>query len=106
MCLPRDCPFVHLCDAPRQDSYSADDLLNTARAERLPPGEGQIDLQGFLGALPKDVWIAAEAPMVTLAAQDGSKAVLQQVQTACRALMSGRTGLRPDAGAIEPRGRR
>lgn len=84
---PARLPFAHLCDAPRQDSYSEEDLLQTARAERLPPGAGQIDLAGFLAALPKDIWITAEVPMATLSAQEGSKAVLQRVQSACRAMM-------------------
>jgi sugar phosphate isomerase/epimerase len=88
-------PFVHLCDAFRQDRYSEDDLLKTARAERLPPGEGQIDLQGFLGALPKDVWITAEVPMAALAAREGSKTVLQRVQSACRVLMAHGYGRTP-----------
>ena len=81
-------PFVHLCDAFRQDSYSEEDLLHTARSERLPPGEGQIDLKAFLGALPENIWINAEVPMATLAAREGSRTVLQRVQTACRAMMS------------------
>ncbi|MDP4992298.1 MAG: sugar phosphate isomerase/epimerase, partial [Marivita lacus] len=32
--------LAHLCDATVQQSYTTDELLFTARAERLPPGEG------------------------------------------------------------------
>ena len=33
-------PFVHVCDATVQDTYTTEELLHTGRAERLPPGEG------------------------------------------------------------------
>ena len=33
-------PFVHVCDAPVQATYSTEELLHAGRAERLPPGEG------------------------------------------------------------------
>lgn len=55
--------MAHLCDAPVLATYSTDELLHTARAARLPPGEGQIDLEGFLGALPADLPLGLEVPM-------------------------------------------
>ena len=45
-------PFLHLCDAPVQDSYTTEELLHTARGERFAPGDGQIDLAAFLKAAP------------------------------------------------------
>lgn len=94
---PARMPFVHLCDAPHQASYSEQDLLQTARAERLPPGEGQIDLKAFFSALPNNIWTTAEVPMTTLAAREGSRTVLQRVQNACRAMMLDRTYVGPEA---------
>ncbi|MBF9034362.1 TIM barrel protein [Rhodobacterales bacterium HKCCE2091] len=81
-------PFAHLCDAVRLPSYSDDDLLHAARAERLPPGEGQIDLEGFLSALPPDLPLAAEVPMTALASAEGPAAVLARVHHACRKLIA------------------
>lgn len=37
---PARLPFAHLCDAARQPCYRQDELLRTARAERLPAGAG------------------------------------------------------------------
>jgi sugar phosphate isomerase/epimerase len=37
-------PFVHVADAPVQENYTIDELLYAGRAERLPPGEGGIDI--------------------------------------------------------------
>jgi sugar phosphate isomerase/epimerase len=55
-------PFAHLCDAPVNPPYSTEDLLYTARAERLPPGDGQIDLHSFIAALPADIPLSLEIP--------------------------------------------
>lgn len=88
-------PFAHLCDAPVAPPYTHADLLHAARAERLPPGEGQIDLTGFLRALPRGLPLAVEVPMTALARTTGSRAVLARVAAATRALLD-RTGDRAD----------
>jgi sugar phosphate isomerase/epimerase len=54
--------FAHLCDAMVQDSYTESELLFTARAERLPPGHGQIDLSALLRALPENLPLGIELP--------------------------------------------
>ncbi len=84
---PSRLPFAHICDAPVQQSYSEADLLHTARDERLPPGEGDIDLAGFLGALPSDIPVCAEVPMTSLTAAAGEDVVLGRVAAACRRLL-------------------
>ncbi len=73
-------PFAHLCDAPRHPPYSTEDLLQTARAERLAPGEGQIDLRAFVTALPPDLAMGLEVPMLAKAEAEGSAAVLKHVR--------------------------
>ncbi|MCX7646099.1 MAG: sugar phosphate isomerase/epimerase [Rhodobacteraceae bacterium] len=59
---PDRLPFVHLCDAPVCPPYTTDELLHTARAHRLPPGAGGIDLGALLAALPPEVPLALEVP--------------------------------------------
>lgn len=59
---PARLPFAHLCDAVVAPPYSTDALLHTARADRLAPGQGQIDLAGFIAALPPDLPLALEIP--------------------------------------------
>ena len=57
--IPRDwLHYAQVCDAttrPDHDGpFTVDELIHTARAERLLPGEGEIDLGGLFAALPAD----------------------------------------------------
>lgn len=90
---PARLPFLHLCDALVHPPYSTDDLLHAGRAERLPPGVGQIDLKAILARLPRHLPIALEVPMRSLHASEGSKAVASRVLDAARQLLGsvGRT---------------
>jgi sugar phosphate isomerase/epimerase len=49
-----------------------DAILAEARAERLFPGEGSIDLLGLLRALPRDMPLSVEVPTRTLAESVGA----------------------------------
>lgn len=87
--LPPDrVPFAHLCDAPRKPAYATADLLRTAREERLPPGEGGIDLHAFLASLPQGTAIALEVPMARALARDGADAVLDRLRRAADGVLS------------------
>ena len=55
-------PFAHLCDALVQPRYTEEELLDTARRERLPPGEGEIALTNLLRSLPRDIPLGLEIP--------------------------------------------
>lgn len=85
---PAMLPFAHLCDAPVAPPYTTEALLHAARAERLPPGAGQIDLAGFLAALPPGLPLALEVPMTALTRQIGAAAVLAHVARATRAWLA------------------
>lgn len=63
---PARFPFAHVCDAMRQPSYTTEELLYAGRAERLPPGDGEIDIRSILHALPEDIPLALEVPMVSI----------------------------------------
>lgn len=56
-------PFIHLCDAPVQPSYSETELLHTARGARLIPNEGSISLYDIINRFPCDTPISLEIPM-------------------------------------------
>jgi sugar phosphate isomerase/epimerase len=64
---PSRLPYVQLCDAPAERPQDTETLLHQARAERLMPGDGGLDLAGLLQALPARVPISVEVPMRTLA---------------------------------------
>jgi sugar phosphate isomerase/epimerase len=84
---PSRLPFLHLCDAPVRPPYSTEALLHAGRAERLPPGEGEIDLASILRSLPKDIPVALEVPMSATARRYGPEAVALQVRRAAERLL-------------------
>lgn len=86
---PSRFPFVHVCDAPVRERYTTDELLHAGRAERLPPGEGEIDIRGILAHLPADVPVALEVPMTAMTAADGVEAVALRVRRAAGRLLDG-----------------
>ncbi|BCQ25318.1 TIM barrel protein [Caballeronia sp. NK8] len=62
--LPREWfGYVQFCDASAARPADLDTLLYQARAERMIPGEGGLDLAGILRALPDDLPLSIEVPM-------------------------------------------
>jgi sugar phosphate isomerase/epimerase len=59
--------YMQLCDAPGERPQDRATLLHQARAERLMPGDGALDLCGILRAVPADLPISLEIPMQSLA---------------------------------------
>jgi sugar phosphate isomerase/epimerase len=59
--------YMQLCDAPAERPSDIQGLLYQARAERLLPGDGGLDLIGMLREVPGDLPISLEIPMETLA---------------------------------------
>ncbi|HEY2928969.1 sugar phosphate isomerase/epimerase family protein, partial [Piscinibacter sp.] len=64
---PQRLPYLQFCDAPAERPSTLEGLLHQARAERLPPGQGGLDLAALLRAVPRDVPLSLEVPMATLA---------------------------------------
>ena len=52
--------YAQICDGEAGTAFSTEQLIHTARCERLLPGEGTIDLQGLFGALPSDLPVSVE----------------------------------------------
>jgi 4-hydroxyphenylpyruvate dioxygenase len=65
--------FAHVCDAPAAIPSTNEGLIHTARFERLYPGDGGIDLDGILAALPPGLPYALEIPRAQMVAQVGAK---------------------------------
>ena len=59
--------YAQLCDAPAERPQDTETLLFQARAERLMPGDGGLDLRGMLQALPAALPLGLEVPMQSLA---------------------------------------
>jgi len=64
---PERLRYAQLCDAPAERPRDMETVLHQARAERLMPGDGGLDLLGILRALPRGVPLSLEVPMATLA---------------------------------------
>ncbi|TMG97299.1 MAG: sugar phosphate isomerase/epimerase [Betaproteobacteria bacterium] len=58
--------YMQLCDAPAERPTDTETLLHQARAERLMPGDGGVDLRGILRAVSPDLPLSLEIPMRTL----------------------------------------
>jgi sugar phosphate isomerase/epimerase len=86
---PGRIPFVHVCDAAAERPSTTEGLLLQARAERLPPGEGGLDIKGILRHMPPGVPMALEVPMEALTREIGAEAVARRVREAARRLLDG-----------------
>lgn len=62
--------YVQLCDAPAERPLDEETLIYQARAARMIPGSGGLDLHGLLAALPSDLPVSVEVP---LAGADGKR---------------------------------
>jgi sugar phosphate isomerase/epimerase len=59
--IPR--PLLHyaqICDAQAGTHFTSEQMIQTARCERLLPGDGSINVQGLFDALPADLPISVE----------------------------------------------
>jgi sugar phosphate isomerase/epimerase len=59
--------YLQICDAPAEQPKTIEEMIHTARAERLRPGEGGLDLVAIFAALPRDVPVSIEVPTLELA---------------------------------------
>ena len=79
--------------APAERPRDLAGLLHQARAERLLPGEGGLDLRGIFGALPRDTPVSVEIPMERLAksvpALERARRALHATQRLLHALPAG-----------------
>ena len=52
--------YAQICDASAGLHFSTEEMIHTARCERLLPGEGSINVQGLFDALPADLPVSVE----------------------------------------------
>jgi sugar phosphate isomerase/epimerase len=62
---PSEIAYAQLCDARLPRPTTRDDIANEGRYDRLMPGSGSLPLGDFVQALPSDIAIAVEIPMMT-----------------------------------------
>ena len=78
---------AHLCDAPVLPAYDEATLLFAAREERLLPGQGQIDLAAYLGALPAELPLGIEVPRTRTFQAIGGRELVRATGRAARSFL-------------------
>ncbi len=59
--IPRELlHYAQICDAQAGQNFSTEQMIHTARCERLLPGDGTIDVKGLFDALPADLPVSVE----------------------------------------------
>lgn len=80
--------YVQLCDAPAARPDDVSEMMRQSRCERLYPGEGAIDVQGMLRALPADLAISIEVPHIARIKQRGEVAHARHAREQVIALLA------------------
>ena len=80
--------YAQLCDAPATRPTDTETLLHQARAERLMPGDGGLDLKAILRGLPERLPLGLEIPMHELAKSVGAVDRARQMRIKAEALLA------------------
>ena len=80
--------FMQFCDVPAALPSTMDAILAEARAERLFPGDGGLDLLGLLRAVPADIPLSIEVPTHTLARSVGATERARRALAATRRVLA------------------
>lgn len=81
--------YAQICDAPGSMPVSFEQLIYTARTQRLLPGEGTIDIRGVFDQLPVTLPVSVEIPSVPVKAEVGVEAFARQALAASRRVLEG-----------------
>ncbi len=52
--------YAQICDAEAGTHFTTEEMIHTARCERLLPGDGTIDIRSLFAALPADLPVSVE----------------------------------------------
>lgn len=85
---PAHLHFMQFCDVPAAVPEAMDAILAEARAERLFPGEGGLDLLALLRAVPRDLPLSLEVPTHTLARSVGATERARRALAATRRVLA------------------
>lgn len=80
--------YVQFCDSPLAYSSAIDDLIHAARAARLYPGEGELDLLSLLKAIPSDTVLSIEVPKLALVGEVSARDRAAQALAGMKALVA------------------
>jgi sugar phosphate isomerase/epimerase len=73
--IPREwLHYAQMCDAQAGLNFTTEELIHTARQERILPGEGNIDVTGLFATLPQDLPVSVEIVNLERSKPMGDKA--------------------------------
>lgn len=87
--------FAQIADAPAVAPSRTDGLIHTARAARLLPGDGSVDLKGLLTHLPTGTPLAIEIPNAALSEVLSDEDRIRMAREALERLLAEIDGPRP-----------
>lgn len=86
--IPRELlHYAQMCDATAGVNFTTEELIHTARQERLLPGEGTIDVAGLFACLPQDLPVSVEIVNLERSTPMGDKAWAKLSLAACQKLL-------------------
>jgi sugar phosphate isomerase/epimerase len=85
---PSQLRYMQFCDVPAEIPPTMEAILDQARAERLFPGDGGVDLLGLLRALPRDIPLSVEVPTHQLARTVGATERARRALAATRRVLA------------------
>lgn len=86
--IPREwLHYVQICDGPVPRPTTDAEMIRQAREERLPTGEGGIDIAGILAALPDGLPVSIELPNEPRRHAAGTDGWLDHLLTSTRRLV-------------------
>ena len=86
--IPKDLiHYAQICDAQAGLGFTVEEMIQTAREDRLLPGEGTIDLDGLFATLPNTLPVSIEIPNFNRSNAVGEKAWAKAAIDATRELL-------------------
>lgn len=80
--------WAQICDGPMPGPTTEAALIHAARCERLPPGEGALDLVGIFARLPRDLPLSIEVPHDVQIARLGHREWARRAKAATEAVLA------------------
>lgn len=89
--------YIQVCDAPVPTPEDMDEVIRQAREERLPAGDGGLDLAGMVAALPAGTPLSVELPNEPRRQRLGDDAWLPLLLEKTKAVEEAANALRAEA---------
>jgi sugar phosphate isomerase/epimerase len=84
--------YWQLCDGPAEKPTTTEGLIHAARAERMFPGDGGIDLVSLARAMPANITISVEVPTAELARTMDAEARARRALDTARSVIASARG--------------